>query len=133
MNHRRLHHFVAYALTASALVAASPLAMAADNPSPSPGSAATTGASSTSTATPAGANGLTGAASSTSPTTGAANNPASPDNAESKPTAGPGSTSPGNATAAPDDKARRLFDQLDANHDGVLSFEEFSRTTIRRQ
>jgi Ca2+-binding EF-hand superfamily protein len=31
------------------------------------------------------------------------------------------------AAAAQDSPARRIFDQLDTNHDGMLTFEEFSK------
>ena len=39
------------------------------------------------------------------------------------------STTPA-AGAAQNTQARKIFDQLDTNHDGVLSFEEFSRATF---
>jgi Ca2+-binding EF-hand superfamily protein len=35
------------------------------------------------------------------------------------------------ATPSQDVEARKIFDQLDANHDGTLSFDEFSRATFR--
>ena len=35
------------------------------------------------------------------------------------------------ANASEDSQARRIFDQLDANHDGTLTFDEFSRATFR--
>jgi len=34
--------------------------------------------------------------------------------------------------AAADSQAKRLFDQLDLNHDGMLSLEEFSRATFQQ-
>jgi len=38
---------------------------------------------------------------------------------------------PGSASTSQEVEARKIFDQLDANHDGTLSFEEFSRATFR--
>lgn len=35
------------------------------------------------------------------------------------------------AAGAGDDQAKRIFDQLDLNHDGVLSLDEFSRATFQ--
>ncbi|HKU84897.1 MAG TPA: EF-hand domain-containing protein [Casimicrobiaceae bacterium] len=40
-------------------------------------------------------------------------------------------TSPG-AAGAGDDQAKRIFDQLDLNHDGMLSLDEFSRATFQQ-
>lgn len=42
-----------------------------------------------------------------------------------------GAANPGNADGQQDAQTRRIFDQLDANHDGTLSFDEFSRATFR--
>jgi hypothetical protein len=40
---------------------------------------------------------------------------------------GSAATSP----AGPDSPAKRIFDQLDLNHDGMLSLEEFSRAQFQ--
>ena len=40
-------------------------------------------------------------------------------------------TAPG-AAGAGDDPAKRIFDQLDLNHDGMLSLDEFSRATFQQ-
>jgi hypothetical protein len=36
------------------------------------------------------------------------------------------------AAGAEDDQAKRIFDQLDLNHDGMLSLDEFSRATFEQ-
>jgi Ca2+-binding EF-hand superfamily protein len=43
------------------------------------------------------------------------------------PTSAPSSTD----ANAQDAEARKIFDQLDTNHDGILTLDEFSRATIR--
>ncbi|HWC44741.1 MAG TPA: EF-hand domain-containing protein [Casimicrobiaceae bacterium] len=43
-------------------------------------------------------------------------------------TSGPQTTA--NGASAEGSQARKIFDQLDLNHDGSLSFEEFSRATF---
>ena len=40
-------------------------------------------------------------------------------------------TTPG-ASGTGDDQAKRIFDQLDLNHDGMLSLDEFSRATFQQ-
>jgi Ca2+-binding EF-hand superfamily protein len=35
-----------------------------------------------------------------------------------------------NGASADNSQARKIFDQLDLNHDGSLSFQEFSRATF---
>lgn len=41
-----------------------------------------------------------------------------------------GATANTTATQGQGTEARRIFDQLDLNHDGVLSYQEFSRATF---
>ena len=57
-------------------------------------------------------------------------------NASTPTTSSSATTTPaGGATATPpaNDQARRIFDQLDTNHDGMLSFDEFSRATFQQK
>lgn len=101
---------VGLALAAISAFAAAPatdsmLAQASNNNSTTT-PPATTAAPATSAAAPSSA-GSSNAASSASSTTGA------------------------NTNAAADAEARKVFDELDTNHDGTLSFDEFKRATIR--
>jgi len=40
-------------------------------------------------------------------------------------------SSPAENANAQDAQARKIFDQLDTNHDGLLTLDEFSRATFR--
>ena len=125
---RRLNSNIAYALIASAVgLSGIGGASAADSGTATPGasSAATTPTSPATSTAPAADHATTGNTPSTSPATGT-------DTSMAPRGANPATTTNATANGPTDSPARRIFDQLDTNHDGTLTFDEFSRATFQQ-
>jgi len=129
---RRLNSNIAYALIASAVgLSGYGVANATDNPTAPDGAAkaATTPAMPATSTAPQAAPSTP--ASTPTPAAGAAapDGMMAPRGANSSTTT---NVTANGAAAAPDSPAKRIFDQLDTNHDGSLSLEEFSRATFQQ-
>jgi EF hand. len=75
------------------------------------------------------ANATPTAATSAPPTAGTTTAPAAVTPGTNAPSNNPSAASA--TDASKDTQAKKIFDQLDTNHDGALSFEEFSRATFQ--
>ena len=125
---RRLNTNIAYALIASAVgLSGYGVANAADN-------AATTNAGeSKSAAAPVTPSTSTSTGAATSTSAAGASTTAPVDSDQSMAPRGTNPTAATNTTAGnADSPAKRIFDQLDTNHDGSLSLEDYSRATIQQ-
>ena len=104
------------------LLAASLLGVSAGTLAAAPDNGAPASAAPDANATPPAATSAAPAAgTTTAPTPATSSNNASSSN--------PGATSA--TDASKDTQAKKIFDQLDTNHDGALSYEEFSRATFQ--
>ena len=71
------------------------------------------------------------------PSNGAPSTATPPDSTTGTPSSSSSAPSTSSTSSAADSanahdaEARKIFDQLDTNHDGILTFDEFSRATIR--
>jgi cytoskeletal protein RodZ len=109
-------------ITGAALATAQNTSSSTGSTTAAPATTTTPGTSSMGTTAP---DTSTAPPSTTAPSTGTgAAGGATPGTAASPSTTG---------TTAQDSQAKRIFDQLDVNHDGMLSFDEFSRATFQQK